>query len=202
MSNNITTNQSKYMSWVLRHGLNDLGLKPDVEGYIKLSDFINTADANYKLNTDIILQIVESCPKQRFAIKKLNEDIFIRANQGHSKKVGELLESDKLLIKITKPITGVFHGSYKKHLESIKINGLNRMERQHIHIAKFNDAKSGKRSNCNLIVYIDMSSAMEDGIEFYESSNGVILTEGINGILLPKYLTYGEILKNGQIVSI
>ncbi len=202
MSINVTISQSKYLSWVLRHGLNDVGLKPDDEGYIKLSDFLNIANPNYKFDTDIILHIVESCPKQRFGIKKIDENIFIRANQGHSKKVGDVICSDKLLVKITEPIPGVFHGSYKKHLESIKKNGLNRMERQHIHIAKNNDAPSGKRSSCNLIVYVNMSSAMDDGIEFYESANGVILTEGINGILPPKYLTYGEILKQGQIVSI
>lgn len=63
------------------------------------------------------------------------------------------------------------------------------MRRKHIHIAKSLEAKSGKRSNCTLLVYIDMDAAMHDGIQFYESANGVILTEGP---LQPKYLTFTE----------
>ena len=64
------------------------------------------------------------------------------------------------------------------------------MSRKHIHIAKSLSAKSGKRSNCDLIVYIDMKGAMADGIKFYESQNGVILTEGNNGVLHPRYLKF------------
>ena len=30
--------QSKYLSWALRHGLNELKLVPDSEGYVNLSD--------------------------------------------------------------------------------------------------------------------------------------------------------------------
>jgi 2'-phosphotransferase len=67
------------------------------------------------------------------------------------------------------------------------------MSRKHIHFAKSLDAVSGKRSDCNLLVYVDMAKAMDDGIVFYESSNGVILTEGIDGILDPKYLSFNEI---------
>lgn len=199
--NNITIEQSKYMSWVLRHGLNEIGLVSDDEGYVKLSEFIKVSDKNYKLDENTVLALVASCAKQRFGIKKVGTDTFIRANQGHSKNIGELINADKLLVKITKPIHGVFHGTYKKHMESIKATGLNRMDRQHIHIAKGFDASSGKRNNCNLIVYVNMSQAMEDGIEFYESTNGVILTEGINGILPAKYLSYVELV-NGIPISL
>jgi 2'-phosphotransferase len=190
-----TTAQSKYMSWVLRHGLSELGLVPNDEGYVNLSEFIKLSDKNYKLDKDTILKITASCTKQRFGIKKVGTETFIRANQGHSKNIGELIKSNKLLVKLTEPIQGVFHGTYKKNMESIKAKGLNRMERQHIHLAKGFDAVSGKRNNCDLIVYINMSQAMTDGIEFYESANGVILTEGIDGILPIKYLTFDELNK-------
>ncbi len=187
--------QSKYMSWALRHGLNELGLVPDEEGYIELSEFIKVANPNYKLNEKIILEIASNCPKQRFGIKKVGIVCYIRANQGHSKTLGNQIKSDKLLEKLTKPIPGVFHGTYKKHLESIKASGLNRMERQHIHLAKSLNAASGKRHDNNLIVYVNMEKAMSDGIEFFESANGVILTEGVNGILPAKYLSYAELIK-------
>ncbi len=193
--------QSKYMSWVLRHGMSELGLTPDESGYVKLSDFIKLANPNYKLDEKTIMEIVSKCTKQRFGIKQVESEYFIRANQGHSQNVGEQINSDKLLKKLSKPILGVFHGTYKKHLDSIKTTGLNRMSRQHIHLAKGLDAASGKRHDNNLIVYVDMGKAMADGIDFFESANGVILTEGLDGILPAKYLTYAELV-NGNPVNL
>ncbi len=38
-----------------------------------------------------------------------------------------------------------------------------------------------------MIIQIDMASAMKEGIEFFISSNNVILTEGIDGVLPPKF---------------
>lgn len=195
MSNINTTTQSKYMSWVLRHGMDEVGLSPDAEGYIKLSEFLKKTDPTYKLDKTTCLSIANTCAKQRFGIKQVDTEYFIRANQGHSQKIGEQIDSNKLLVKITKPVSGVFHGTYKKHLDSIKATGLNRMARQHIHLAKGLDAASGKRNDANLIVYVNMENAMTDGINFFESANGVILTEGINGILPAKYLTYAELVK-------
>jgi 2'-phosphotransferase len=192
-SNSNITAQSKFMSWVLRHGMDEVGLSPDAEGYVKLDDFLKIADPTYKLDKTTCLSIVKYCSKQRFGIKQVNTEYFIRANQGHSQKIGKQIDSNKLLVKITKPVSGVFHGTYKKHMESIKATGLNRMDRQHIHMAKSLNATSGKRHDNNLIVYVNMELAMADGIEFFESANGVILTEGINGILPAKYLTYAEL---------
>jgi len=195
MSKSTTTAQSKYMSWVLRHGLNELGLVPDSEGYVKLSDFLAKSDGTYNLDKSTCFKIADACVKQRFGIKTVGTEILIRANQGHSQSVGNQIDSEKLLGKLTKPILGVFHGTYKKHLDSIKATGLNRMQRQHIHLAKSFDAASGKRHDANLIVYVNMELAMADSIDFYESANGVILTEGINGILHAKYLHFVELVK-------
>jgi 2'-phosphotransferase len=43
------------------------------------------------------------------------------------------------------------------------------------------------RSTCDIYIEIDMEAAMKDGIKFYISSNNVILTEGVDGALSPKY---------------
>ena len=182
------TQCSKYLSWALRHGLEQLNLVPNSEGYVKLSDLIANSDRN--LVQEEIIKIVEECPKQRFGTKIINGEIYIRANQGHSKSIGDLIESDNLLKKLDTPLENVFHGTYNKNLELIKSLGLNRMSRKHIHFAKSLDAASGKRSDCNLLVYVDMKKAMDDGIVFYESDNGVILSEGIDGIIPSKYLSF------------
>lgn len=43
------------------------------------------------------------------------------------------------------------------------------------------------RSSCNVFIYIDTAKALEGGIEFLRSANGVILTSGKDGVLEPKY---------------
>lgn len=182
--------KSKYLSWALRHGLDELGLLPDNEGYVSLEDLLSVSDPIQSLTLDIILKIVRGCPKQRFSLKDKNNSWFIRANQGHSKNIGDKMDSERLLRRLDRPLEGVFHGTYKKHLSAIGKNGLHRMNRKHIHFARGVDAVSGKRHDCDLLVFVDMKKAMEDGIIFYESQNGVILTEGIDGFLPPLYLRF------------
>jgi 2'-phosphotransferase len=182
-------NKSKYLSWVLRHGLHDLNLIPDAEGFVNVLDIINQSNSPCKTISEI-LDIVETCPKKRFTIKKIDRQIFIRANQGHSQSIGNMIDTEYLMQKIEKPIPHVYHGSYQKHLPSIQLNGLNRMNRKHIHLTHSFNSISGKRYDSDLVVYVNMEKAMNDGIVFYESSNGVILTEGLNGILPTKYLSF------------
>jgi len=94
---------------------------------------------------------------------------------------------------LSEPVELCVHGTYAKFINSIKETGLNKMSRTHIHLATgFPDdlqVISGARDSSNVFIVIDMKKAMEDGIEFYCSTNGVILTSGINGILEPKYFT-------------
>ncbi|KAM8732877.1 tRNA 2'-phosphotransferase 1 isoform 1-T1 [Acanthopagrus schlegelii] len=48
----------------------------------------------------------------------------------------------------------------------------------------------GMRRDCDLAVYIDVPKALADGIEFFWSENGVLLTSGnAEGKLLPKYFS-------------
>lgn len=65
------------------------------------------------------------------------------------------------------------------------------MSRNHIHFApglpQEDGVISGMRKSCDVYIYIDMVQAIKDGIDFYISSNNVILTEGIKGVLPPKY---------------
>jgi 2'-phosphotransferase len=85
----------------------------------------------------------------------------------------------------------VVHGTFSKFWGSIKAGGLKRMTRNHIHFApdmpKEEGVVSGMRGSCDIIIEIDMGAAMKDGISFFLSSNNVILTEGVDGVLGPQY---------------
>jgi len=183
---------SKSMSWILRHGINELGLVIDELGRIPLNTLLELNQIK-QLGCDetLIRTIVDTSDKKRFRLDEVNGVWMIGANQGHSKEIGEKINTDKLMEKITEPVELCVHGTYSKFINSIKQSGLNKMERTHIHMATGfpNDSQviSGARGSSEVFIIIDMKKALADGIEFYRSANGVILTSGVNGILEPKY---------------
>jgi 2'-phosphotransferase len=178
---------SKTLSYILRHGAVKEGLTISPDGYVSLNELLQHRQFK-DTNFETIKGIVNSDNKNRFTLKLENGKYFIRANQGHSTEVGTKINDQELLTEITTPIDNCFHGTYKSYLPLIEKEGLKTMSRKHIHFATSLHAKSGKRNDCNAFLYLDMRSAMNDGIKFYMSENGVVLTEGINGVLPMKYL--------------
>jgi len=138
--------------------------------------------------------------------------LCIRANQGHSLQG---LEADQLLSPLTieqlsNPTLSIIHGtSFKAWEEHIQHEGLSRRKRNHIHFATGLPSRqtttvgdttksdnnnnvppiSGMRSSSEIYIYIDGAKCANDGIPFYQSDNGVILTAGVNneGMLPTKY---------------
>ena len=174
---------SKFMAWFLRHNLENSGITYDPGGWVKVSDLINYYNINYSSRNSIttvkIVLVVKNCVKQRFSIRGRGEGMEIRANQGHS--VGNISNSC-LLTKITEPLPVCVHGTTPEAWNLIKKSGLSRMARQHIHMATGipgdKQVISGMRNTTRIVIYIDMSKAIRDGIPFYMSSNGVILSPG------------------------
>lgn len=56
------------------------------------------------------------------------------------------------------------------------------------------------RAGCNLYIYIDVPKAMADGIPFEKSDNGVVLTEGKNGVLAKEYFSKVVDKKTGNVL--
>ena len=73
------------------------------------------------------------------------------------------------------------------------------MTRNHIHMSQGYNALSGMRKSCDLFIEIDVEKAMKDGIIFYQSENGVILTSGLNGFLDKKYFKIVK-SKDGKVI--
>ena len=180
-------NISRTITKILRHKLNTI--KHDESGFVLVSDLIKKIP---KLTINSLKDIVKTDNKNRFDIKEINNNLYVRANQGHSSGI---LNDDKMFETINDPINGCYHGTYSDKVDLIVKNGLSIMKRKHIHIAESDDSISGKRKNCNVKIYIDTEKAMNDGIKFYKSSNNVILTRGNNmGILESKYFIKIEYL--------
>lgn len=101
---------------------------------------------------------------------------------------------DLELVPVADPseVSNVIHGTYLRNLDAIKSTGLSRMNRNHVHFSydlpNSKTVISGIRSSAEVFVYIDLAKALSEGLKFYKSANGVILSPGDeNGIIEPKY---------------
>jgi len=121
--------------------------------------------------------------------------LCIRANQGHSiPNIDPNLLLTRLSPEELASTPTIVHGTYDEPWRNgIRTEGLKRMTRNHIHFAsglptssKDGDEGgavviSGMRRTCTVYVYVDGKKCAEDGIEFYRSDNGVLLTAGVGG---------------------
>lgn len=188
--------EARRLSSVLRHQALKLGIKVRPDGYVSIAD-LRQKGGFCDLHEEDFKEIVDRDQKNRFSIwiDPNTEAWYIRANQGHSFPG---IDPEKLLTKVTRvedlaefgirPNT-ICHGTYLDAWEKIKTEGLRRMRRNHIHFGANANALSGMRRDAEVVIYLDIEGALRDGIAFYISSNGVILSPGLEsrGVIAPKY---------------
>lgn len=169
---------SKFISLILRHKPETIGIELDEHGWANVEDLIHGINkSGNKINMDILEEIVCSDEKQRYSF---NEDkTLIRANQGHSISVDVELEE-----KI--PPDVLYHGTADRFLESIKADGLKPMSRLYVHLSNnINTATNvGRRHGKTVVLSIDSKAMYNNGAKFYLSKNGVWLTKFVE----PQYI--------------
>jgi len=182
---------SKYLSFLLRHGAIKKGYTMDLQGFVSIEELMSKNE----ITLDEIKEIVAKDSKKRFMLVERESRWFIKAAQGHSIKIED---PDLVLITDAKDIPVVVHGTNKNAYKAISKSGLNKMTRTHIHFSHgdLSDPTviSGIRKTANVLIYIDVPKAMTAGIKFYKSLNGVILSEGINGVIGTEYFLKVDIL--------
>jgi putative RNA 2'-phosphotransferase len=173
----MTISASKFLSYVLRHRPESIGIELNKNGWAEVTELIEKANADYKfrnankpLTADKIRDIVSTCPKQRFALS--NDGTKIRASQGHSVEVN-------LQLRPVCPPAFLFHGTTEKYIASIVKSGLKPQNRQHVHLsADVATAISvGSRHGKPIVLIIKALMLYKTGHEFFLSENGVWLTE-------------------------
>ncbi|XP_031737635.1 tRNA 2'-phosphotransferase 1 isoform X2 [Cucumis sativus] len=192
---------------VLRHMASELNLNMRSDGYVKVEDLLKLnlkTFANIPLRShtiDDIREAVRKDNKQRFSFLDENGELLIRANQGHTVTA---VETESLLKPIlsAEEVPVCVHGTYKKNLESILDSGLKRMKRLHVHFScglpTDGEVISGMRRDVNVLIFLDVQKALEDGMKLYISDNRVILTEGFDGVVPMKYFQKIESWPNRQ----
>uniref|UniRef100_A0A670ZIU7 2'-phosphotransferase n=1 Tax=Pseudonaja textilis TaxID=8673 RepID=A0A670ZIU7_PSETE len=174
-----------------------LSLSPFVpeslDGFVDLGEILRLPQFKAWSEEDV-KRVVETNEKQRFALCRhpSSGHLQIRANQGHSIQVPEL-ELTPLQDLQDFPET-VAHGTLLRHWPAIRQRGLSRMGRTHIHLAPGlpgdGDVLSGMRNSSEVAIILDIPKALADGIPFFRSANGVILSPGnADGLLLPRYFS-------------
>ena len=171
---------SKFLSLILRHKPEKIGIKLDEHGWADVNELIEGVQRSGKtFNLALLNRVVAENDKQRFSF---NEDkTKIRANQGHTRKVDVELE-EKIPPKI------LFHGTLASNAASINAKGLLKMKRLHVHLSGDVETaqKVADRRNGESIIYkIDSEAMSRDGYKFFQSVNGVWLTDHVPS----KYLT-------------
>ena len=171
---------SKFLSLVLRHQPEAIGLSLDGEGWARIDELIACAARHRRpLSRERIEQIVAISDKQRF---KLSEDgQHIRANQGHSIEVDLKLEPRE-------PPEWLFHGTATRNLESIRTGGLVKRSRQHVHLSpdETTAIKVGQRHGQPVVLRVAALDMHHAGHPFYLSDNGVWLVDAVP----PQFLVF------------
>ena len=164
---------SKFLSLVLRHNPDLIGISMDPEGWVSVEELIEKSNKHGNpLNAQLLEDVVVTNDKKRFAYN--DDKTRIRASQGHSVEVD-------LQYEAIEPLEFLFHGTVDKFIESIKTSGLQKMSRTHVHMSKDRDTaiKVGSRRGKPLILVIRAAEMHRDGYKFYLSENEVWLTDQV-----------------------
>ena len=178
MSQDDLKSDSKFLSLVLRHQPEAIGLTLDAEGWADVDVLIAAAGKHRRaLSRERIARIVATSDKQRF---KLSDDgQRIRANQGHS------IEVDLKLTPRVPPAV-LFHGTASRHLDSIRQTGLEKRSRQHVHLSPDEQTaiKVGQRHGKPVVLAVQAGEMHAAGHVFYLSDNGVWLVDAVPSAFL------------------
>ena len=118
---------SKFLSFVLRHNPQSIGVMLDAEGWVPVGELVAAAARHgQSISREQLDEVVATNDKKRFSFSP--DGRLIRANQGHS------VEVDLGLVSVEPPEL-LYHGTVDRFLDSIRERGLIRGNRHHVHLS-------------------------------------------------------------------
>src|SRR5262245_36958476 len=127
MNDKETTRKSKFLSLILRHEPQRIGLKLGDGGWVSVSELLKALEQHHvPISLEELKQIVATSDKKRFAFS--DDEQRIRANQGHSVAVD-------LEYPPQPPPEILYHGTATRFVESIRQRGLQKMDRHDVHLS-------------------------------------------------------------------
>lgn len=167
------TTISKFLSLVLRHKPETIGIELDQNGWTDVNMLLEKSNSNgIQLDNETLKYIVETNSKKRFAFNETFDRI--RASQGHSVEI-------ELDYTSQKPPEILFHGTADKSVQSIFESGLQKQNRQQVHLSADLETaiKVGQRHGKPFVFKVLAEQMYNDKFEFFISDNGVWLTDNV-----------------------
>lgn len=165
---------SKFLSYVLRHEPQAIGLQLDSDGWADIDALIEgAAHSGRSLDIETIQDVVASSDKKRFSLS--TDGRRIRAAQGHSTAQVQLQHVQK------QPPERLYHGTASRFLESIEGQGLIAGARHHVHLSRDMETalQVGQRYGSPVILEVEALHMHAQGFEFFQADNGVWLTQAV-----------------------
>jgi putative RNA 2'-phosphotransferase len=161
------TEISKFLSYVLRHAPQEIGLVLDGEGWTDYADLSRKVCAKLSVTDADIRRVIDENSKKRFTLSGDR----IRAAQGHSVDV-------KLELQPVPPPASLYHGTTAAAWEKIRIEGLKPMDRTHVHLSPDLDTArlvAVRRKGPHILLTVDAAAMAAQGYAFLVADNGVWL---------------------------
>ncbi len=167
------TKISKYISLILRHKPQTIGITLSEQGWADVDALIDGVSRSYSgFDRALLDEIVATDNKQRYSYSE--DGTKIRANQGHSVKVD-------VELKEAVPPDILWHGTAVRFVESINAKGLIPMGRLYVHLSmEVATARNvGSHHGKPAIYKVNCAKMVQDGYKFYLSENKVWLTKAV-----------------------
>ncbi|MFN8489087.1 MAG: RNA 2'-phosphotransferase [Caldilineaceae bacterium] len=164
------TRISKFLSLVLRHQPDKIGITLDKAGWVAVTELLRACQQHgFPITLEELKTVVATSDKQRFAFSE--DGTRIRANQGHSVDV-------ELGYQPVTPPAMLYHGTAERFLPSIQQQGLVKGQRHHVHLSadEATAQKVGARHGKPVVLQVQSGLMHRAGCLFYQSENGVWLT--------------------------
>lgn len=174
---------SKFLSLVLRHAPEKIGLQLDAQGWADVDELLEKlARRGRHVSLALLQEVVAKNDKQRFTFSA--DGKRIRANQGHS------IAAVDLGLEPKPPPALLYHGTARRNLDSIRVSGLWAASRNHVHLSA--DAQTavavGRRHGKPVVLTVRSGEMATRGHAFFLSDNGVWLTAAV----APQFIDFPE----------
>ena len=164
---------SKFLSLVLRHRPEHIGITLDPAGWVSVDELLAAARrSGFPLDRATLERVVAGNDKRRFAFS--DDGARIRASQGHSVGVD-------LGLAAQAPPEVLFHGTATRFLDSIRREGLRPGSRTHVHLSA-DEATAhtvGRRHGSPVVLRVNAGDMHRDGHELVLAENGVWLAREV-----------------------
>lgn len=170
-------NISIYISWLLRHKPEEIGLKMDQYGWVSVDELINGINkaGKYSIDRNKLEEIVEQDKKGRF---KFDENhLMVKACQGHS------ISWVTPEMEYIEPPEFLYHGTTTSAAEKIMSSGgISKMNRHAVHMQA--DIELAWQSALRwhmipVVLKIDAKKMYRSGFVFGKTENNVWCTDHV-----------------------